>query len=201
MAINRDQGNCSLPRGRQEGRQESRLVAWHKAQAPVPAVRTGLTTLEIPGSESGSAVNRGPAARPARPQPPPVQEVIILNGNDVIRARQSAREMARELGFEIVDQIRITTATCELSRNVYQYSGQGKVTLQPVCRRGARGLEIVVEDQGPGIPDIQRTLQEGFRTSGGRGHGLPGSRQLMDEFDIQSQVGVGTTVRMMKWLK
>jgi serine/threonine-protein kinase RsbT len=197
MARNDAASNFSLPRRQKDGG----LVAWHKAQAPVPAVRTGMTTLEILGLKSGSAVSLGSVAKPARQQPPSIQEITILQGNDVIRARQSAREMAQELGFEIVDQIYISTATCELSRNVYQYSGQGKVTIKPVSRHGARGIEIVVEDRGPGIPDIEQVLQNGFSPRRGRGHGLPGTRRLMDEFDIHSQVGVGTTVKMMKWLK
>jgi serine/threonine-protein kinase RsbT len=109
--------------------------------------------------------------------------------------------MAREMGFVIVDQIGVATAASELSRNAYQYSGTGKVIIKPVSRNHARGIEIVVEDQGPGIPDLEQALQDGFSASSGRGHGLPGSRRLVDEFEIESQTGAGTRVTIRKWLK
>jgi serine/threonine-protein kinase RsbT len=178
-----------------------RLVAWHKAKAPVPTVKTGLTTLEILRLRSFPVESPGPEGKPAKTWPTHIKEVAIQNGDDVIRARHSAREMAQELGFVVVDQINIATAASELSRNAYQYSGTGKVIIKPVTRNHARGIEIVVEDQGPGIPDIGQALQDGFSTSSGRGYGLPGSRQLMDEFEIESQTGAGTRVTIRKWLK
>jgi len=184
--------------GQRPGR---RLVAWHKAMSPVPAVRTGLTTLEILGLGSFPAESPGPGAKPVKTWPTHVKEVIIQHGDDIIRARQSAREMARELGFVVGDQIGIATAASELSRNAYQYSGTGKVIIKPVSRNHARGIEIVVEDQGPGIPDLEQAVQEGFSTSSARGFGLPGSRRLMDEFEIESQTGAGTRVTIRKWLK
>ena len=179
----------------------SKLVVWQKAMAPVPTVITGLTTLEILGLRSFPAESPGLRTKPVKTWPTPMKEVTIQNGDDVIRARQSAREMARELGFVIVDQIGIATAASELSRNAYQYSGTGKVIIKPASRNHARGIEIVVEDQGPGIPDLEQALQEGFSTSSARGHGLPGSRRLMDEFEIESQTGAGTKVTIRKWLK
>jgi serine/threonine-protein kinase RsbT len=187
--------------GSAEPRPGRRLVAWHKAMAPVPTVKTGLTTLEIMGPGSFPAESPGPEAKPVKTRPTHIKEVTIQNGDDVIRARQSAREMARELGFVVVDQIGIATAASELSRNAYQYSGSGKVIIKPVSRNHARGIEIVVEDQGPGIPDLEQALEDGFSTSSGRGHGLPGSRRLMDEFEIESQIGAGTRVTIRKWLK
>jgi serine/threonine-protein kinase RsbT len=196
MATNCAPNNFCLPL-----RQPFRLVDWHKAQAPVPAVRTGLTILEILGLKSPPDLNPSTEPKPKRHQPPSRKEITILSGDDVIRVRQAAREMAQELGFGIVDQIRITTATCELSRNVYQYSGKGKATMQPIFRHGARGLEIVIEDQGPGIPNFQQELEDGSSASKVCGDGLSGSRRLMDEFDLQSQVGLGTKVRIIKWLK
>jgi len=182
-------------------RQERRLVAWHKAMAPVPTVRTGLTTLEILGLGSFPAESPGPGTKPVKTRPTHIKEVTIQNGDDVIRARQSARKMARELGFVVVDQIGIATATSELSRNAYQYSETGKVIIKPVSRDRARGIEIVVEDQGPGIPDLEQALQDDVTTSSARGHGLRGSRRLMDEFEIESQTGAGTRVTIRKWLK
>jgi serine/threonine-protein kinase RsbT len=197
MAGKRGQNNFGLA-GPRQGR---RLVAWHKAMAPVPTVRTGLTTLEILGLGSFPAESPGPGAKPVKTWPTYTKEVTIQNGDDVIQARQSAWEMARELGFVMVDQIAIATAASELSRNAYQYSGTGKVIIKPVSRNQARGIEIVVEDQGPGIPDLEQALQDGFSTSNAPGHGLPGSRRLMDEFEIESRMGAGTRVTIRKWLK
>ncbi|MGA9756525.1 MAG: anti-sigma regulatory factor, partial [Desulfobaccales bacterium] len=174
-------------------------IVWNKAPAPVPAVNTRLTVLEILGLKSLPTRSPNAGAKPVWPQPVTMREVPIRDGNDIIRARQEAREMAQELDFGIPDQIHITTATCEMSRNAYQYSGHGKVTLKPVARNDARGIEIVVEDHGPGIADLSLALQGG--SSNDLGYGLPGSKHLMDEFEIQSQVGGGTTVKMIKWLK
>jgi serine/threonine-protein kinase RsbT len=181
-------------------RQGRRLVAWHKPLAPVPTVRTGLTTLEILGLGSFPVERPRPGTKPVKTWPTHMREVTIQNGDDIIRARQSAREMAREMGFVMMDQIGIATAASELSRNAYQYSGTGKVIIKPVSRNHARGIEIVVEDQGPGIPDLKQVLQED-RSSSPRGHGLLGSRRLMDEFEIDSQTGAGTRVTIRKWLK
>jgi serine/threonine-protein kinase RsbT len=164
-----------------------------KAQAPVPALRSGLI-LEILGWEARAADGTQPARLLSK-------EVIILSGNDVIRARQSARELARWRGFGMVDQTRIATVVSELSRNVYQYAGKGKVTITPVSCNDTLGLEIVVEDTGPGITDLERVMQDGASPDSGRGQGLRGSRRLMDEFAIDTQAGVGTRVTVKKWIK
>jgi serine/threonine-protein kinase RsbT len=178
-----------------------RLVGWHKAMAPVPTVITGLTTLEILGLGFFPAESPRPRAKTGRTRPIQMQEVPIQNGDDVIRARQSAREMARELGFVIVDQIAIATAASELSRNAYQYSGTGKVIIKPLSRNHSRGIEIVIEDQGPGIPDLEQALQDDLTPSSAQGHGLRGSKRLVDEFEIESQTGAGTRITIRKWMK
>ncbi|MFA5110056.1 MAG: anti-sigma regulatory factor [Desulfobaccales bacterium] len=155
----------------------------------------------IPLDLWGHMVDETPApGKPAPARPVPDKEIAILSGNDVILARQSAREIARELGFSAMDQTRIATATAELSRNVYQYAGEGTVTIHRVTLDGALGLEIVFEDRGPGIPDLERALGDDFGSGTARGQGLPGSRRLMDEFAIDSQVGVGTRITIRKWL-
>lgn len=130
-----------------------------------------------------------------------VKEITINRGDDVILARDYAREMAQEIGFDIIEQTRISTATCELSRNAHQFASNGKVTITGLVSGDNRGIEIAVEDRGPGIPDIKQAMQDGFSTNNGLGFGLPGARRLMDEFEIESRMGMGTTVKIKKWLK
>lgn len=118
---------------------------------------------------------------------------------DVVQARQSAREQAAFAGFSAGDQTVIAAAVSEIARNILMYARFGSITIIPVAEPERRGLVIIASDEGPGIADIQRALQDGYSTSGGLGIGLPGSRRLMDEFEIESHPGVGTTVTMKKW--
>lgn len=127
--------------------------------------------------------------------------IDIQREEDIIIARQQGREMARTLGFGAVDQSRIATAISELTRNIVRYANHGVTYLRPVERLGRRGIEIVCQDEGPGIPDVDHALTEGVSGGRGLGIGLPGTRRLMDEMDIQSSVGVGTTVTIRKWLR
>lgn len=130
-----------------------------------------------------------------------IKEVPIKSSEDIILARQTARETARELGFGLADQTRITTAVSELSRNIYRYAGTGRVVIKALGNSPDKGIEIVAEDRGPGIPDIELAMQDGYSTGKGLGQGLPGTRRLMDEFEIKSRVGAGTTVTVRKWLR
>jgi serine/threonine-protein kinase RsbT len=98
-----------------------------------------------------------------------------------------------------VDQARIATAVSELARNIFLYADSGQVTARAVERNGRKGIEIEFQDQGQGIANIDQVMQDGYSTSRGMGMGLPGARRLMDEFDIQSTLGVGTTVVCRKW--
>lgn len=121
---------------------------------------------------------------------------------DIVGARQLGREMAKELGFSTVDQARITTAISELARNIYLYAKQGKICYEVIKTADNKtGLCLVAEDQGPGISDLGEAMQDGFTTSGGLGAGLPGVKRLMDEFDLQSEVGKGTTIKTTKWVR
>lgn len=123
----------------------------------------------------------------------------IANEIDLVRARQEVRVQAQALGFSLVDQTRITTAVSELIRNMMKYAGGGTMELEAV-RNGARaGLRIICVDKGPGIPDIGMAMKEGYSTSNGLGYGLPGTKRLVDEFDIWSEVGKGTRVTISKW--
>ena len=125
--------------------------------------------------------------------------VPIASDADVVAARQLGRSMASELGFGSTDLTRIATAISEIARNIVQYAIRGEITLRQVRDAGREGLLVVAEDHGPGIPDLPRALQDGFTSGGGLGLGLPGSRRLMDDFAIESEVGKGTRVTMRKW--
>lgn len=132
------------------------------------------------------------------------QELIeileIKNEADIIKARVRAKAIAEALGFNYMDQTRIATAISELTRNAYQYAGEGKMTIKPLNRQGRKGIEIVVEDHGPGIENLERALKGGYSTKGGLGMGLSGSKRLMDEFDIRTKGGEGTSITTRKWL-
>ncbi|ADH98071.1 anti-sigma regulatory factor [Salisediminibacterium selenitireducens] len=119
----------------------------------------------------------------------------------IVAARQAGRTMAKEIGFGSVDQARITTAISELARNIYLYAEKGKIRIQAAQGANRRGIRIVASDEGPGIPDLRRVMEDGFTTSGGLGAGLPGVKRLMDEFDIDSKVGEGTTITAIKWIR
>jgi serine/threonine-protein kinase RsbT len=126
--------------------------------------------------------------------------VEVRSEADIVNARVHAKAKAEALGFGYMDQTRIATAVSELARNAFQYGGKGKVTMQLVNKEGRRGIEIVVEDHGPGIRELESVLRGGYSTGGGLGLGLSGSKKLMDEFEIKTKVGEGTTVTVRKWL-
>lgn len=127
--------------------------------------------------------------------------VKIINEWDIVAARQLGRNVAKELGFGTVDQARVTTAISELARNIYLYAGQGTVAIEKVQRNGKVGMKIIAMDEGPGIKDIRKVMEDGYTTSGGLGAGLPGVKRLMDEFDIDSTPGKGTRILATKWLR
>ncbi|MEK3889613.1 anti-sigma regulatory factor [Bacillus sp. FSL K6-3431] len=127
--------------------------------------------------------------------------VQILNEWDIVAVRQLGRNVAKEVGFRTVDQARITTAISELARNIFLYAGRGEVCIKKEYLDGKIGLMIIAKDQGPGIADIRRVMEDGYTTSGGLGAGLPGVKRLMDEFDIQSKVDEGTEITAVKWLR
>mgnify|MGYP000852580060 CR=1 FL=1 len=130
----------------------------------------------------------------------PTVHVRIAESPDVIRARQAGRDLAVSLGFGKVDQIRIATAISELARNILQHSGTtGDVTLRAVTDHHRTGVEILVCDAGVGIADVERALQDGYSSAGSLGAGLPGSRRLMDHFDIQTAPGKGVRIHMERW--
>ena len=123
----------------------------------------------------------------------------LRGSEDIVRMRQLVREQSVAAGFGLVDQTKLVTAASELARNALIYGGGGEVTIQPLVQGGRRGLRLVFSDQGPGIPDIQQALKDGFTTGGGLGLGLGGAKRLSNEFAIDSQPGVGTRVTIARW--
>jgi serine/threonine-protein kinase RsbT len=119
--------------------------------------------------------------------------------DDVVRARQAVRAWAVEMGFSLVDQTKLVTAASELARNTVVYGGGGALRMEQVQEGIRLGLRLTFEDQGPGIPDVERALQDGYTTGGGLGLGLGGARRLVNEFSLQSAPGEGTRITVTKW--
>jgi len=130
----------------------------------------------------------------------PDAEVSIDRELDVVVARQKGRELAAALGFSTTDQTLLATAISEIARNIIRYAGHGRVELRFVEANGRRGIEIVARDEGPGIADLELAMRDGYSTGNSLGVGLPGARRLVDDFEIVSTPGVGTTVTLKKWL-
>ena len=127
--------------------------------------------------------------------------VAISSDQDIVIARQQGRTLASKLGFNGSDLTVIATAISEVARNIVEFAGKGEVALIPIQQSHRLGIMVVAHDEGPGIPNVQLALQDGFSTTASLGLGLPGSRRLMDEFTIVSAVGKGTTVTMKKWVR
>src|SRR5256712_10523331 len=120
--------------------------------------------------------------------------VSIDRDVDIVSARQKGRELASQCGFPSTDLAVVATAISELARNIVRYAARGEVILRLIDDNGRRGVEVVAADDGPGIPDVALAMQDGDSTSGCLGLGLPGVRRLLDEFEITSHFGQGTTV-------
>ena len=127
--------------------------------------------------------------------------VEIITEWDIIAARQLGRNEAKAIGFDAVDQARITTAISELARNIYLYARAGEIVLERIRDENKVGIRIIATDQGPGITNSRKVIEDGYSTSGGLGAGLPGVKRLMDKMEIQSSVGEGTLVVVEKWVQ
>lgn len=119
----------------------------------------------------------------------------------ILTARREARSLAARLGFWSVEQSFIAMAISEAALNILQYAGKGEIILDVIEKNDTKGILVLARDEGPGISDIELAMQEGYSTGGGAGLGLAGAKRLMDEFDIVSEIGKGTTVRMVKWVR
>jgi serine/threonine-protein kinase RsbT len=132
--------------------------------------------------------------------PQPIR-VPIDHDADTVAARQQGRALAAQLGLATTDQALVATAISELARNIIQYAKHGEIILECAEQKGRRGIVVIANDEGPGIADVELAMQDGYTTGNGLGLGLPGVRRLMDDFEIVSQVGKGTTVTAKKWVR
>lgn len=129
------------------------------------------------------------------------RSIALETEQDIVVARGQVRAMAASLGFGVLDQTRLATVASELARNAVKYATGGRLILQPTAdARGRAGLRLIFEDEGPGIPDLDAAMRDGFSTGGSLGKGLPGSKRLVDDFSIESAPGRGTRVTVARWL-
>jgi len=130
----------------------------------------------------------------------PGEVVVPIRADvDVVIARQKIRALVSDLRFSGSELTLIATAISEVARNIVSYAGSGEIVMRVIRQGQRRGITVVARDQGPGIADIERAMEDGFSTSRGLGLGLPGSKRLMDEFELVSEVGKGTEITMTKW--
>jgi serine/threonine-protein kinase RsbT len=126
--------------------------------------------------------------------------IALETADDIAVARNEVRVLAAALGFRMLDQTRLATVASELARNIVKYAGRGRLIVQPTeDPNGRQALRLIFEDQGPGIPNIEEAMRDGFSTGRGLGKGLPGSKRLVDEFKIESEIGRGTRVTILRW--
>jgi len=126
--------------------------------------------------------------------------VAVASDADIVSARMQGRALALRIGFRPTDATLIATAISELARNILLYAASGEIAIRPIERGERTGVAVVAQDRGPGIADLPRAMEDGYSTSGRLGLGLPGVRRLMDEFEIRSGPGQGTTVKVKKWI-
>ncbi len=127
------------------------------------------------------------------------QELKLASSEDVVLVRQAVRQWAADMGFSLVNQTKLVTAASELGRNAVLHGGGGSARIETVSRNGRSGIRVTFEDSGPGIADIEQAMKDGFTTGSGLGLGLGGAKRLSDEFEIQSRVGEGTRICVVRW--
>ena len=127
------------------------------------------------------------------------ESISVRSAGEVVGVRHLVRKWAVELGLSLVEQTKIVTAASELARNMIDYGGGGAMTAEALDDGIRKGLRLIFEDQGPGIPDLQAALRDGFTTGGGMGLGLGGAKRLSNEFEVKSAPGEGTRVTITRW--
>ncbi len=127
------------------------------------------------------------------------EQMPLKNSSDVVLARQKVRQWSTELKFSLVDQTKLVTAASELARNALDHGQGGEMTIEVVNGLSKAGIRLIFEDHGPGIPDVEAALKDGFTTGSGMGLGLGGSKRLVNEFSIESEVGKGTRITVLRW--
>jgi serine/threonine-protein kinase RsbT len=127
------------------------------------------------------------------------EEFPVQSSEDIVRVRHQTRQLAIAAGFNLVEQTKVVTASSEIARNALVHGGGGQATLELVREGAKTGVRLVFQDTGPGIPDIALALKDGYTSTGGMGHGLGGAKRLTHEFEIQSTVGQGTRVMLLRW--
>lgn len=123
----------------------------------------------------------------------------VSSDSDLVAARREGRVLAEQLGLSSSEATLVATAISELARNIVSYAGRGEIHISLVNNAARNGITVIARDEGPGIADIELAVREGYSTSGGLGLGLPGVRRIMDEFEIASSLGQGTTITVTKW--
>ena len=177
----------------------------NEPQASEP-MSTALGLGPLAGRDSIPTPSEREAAPHDEPQAPApaaavATEVVlpVASPNDIILVRRAGRELAEDVGLSGTDVTLVVTAISEVLRNIVEHAGRGTVTMAVVRERGREGILVIADDQGPGIPDCDLAMTDGWSSSGSMGMGLPGARRLVDEFHLRSSPGEGTTVRMVKW--
>jgi serine/threonine-protein kinase RsbT len=123
----------------------------------------------------------------------------VRTPEDVVRVRQEVRNRTAAVGFSLVDQTKFVTAASEIARNTIDHGGGGLARVETIIAGGRRGVRLIFEDQGPGIADIKLAMQDGYSSAGGLGMGMPGSKRLSNEFYVESTLGQGTKVTLVRW--
>ncbi|MGW7055444.1 ATP-binding protein [Streptomyces sp. NPDC054887] len=159
---------------------------------------------QLANTSTTSRDNRPDAADRGATEPDATAEsvtrVALHTEEDLLTVRHAVRAATLAAGFGIVDQTRVVTAASELARNAYIHGGGGVLTIDFPRRHGGQGLRLTIRDDGPGIPDVDAALVDGFTTGAGLGHGLGGARRLMDDFEVRTAPGRGTTVIATRWV-
>src|SRR5262245_47011222 len=203
MRVRGGQGPRKPSAGRNDGKA---LRSPGGARGPKAAPAAGRLFPPLPGDapDYPGPIGRGREtpfrfSAPGGDSPREESRIRIQSDGDVVAARQRGREMSVQLGFSPSESTFIATAISELARNILNFAGHGDLLLRTIEEGERQGILVEARDEGPGIPDIAKALQDGYSTSGSLGLGLPGIRRLMDEFEVRSIVGRGTTVSTIKW--